>query len=598
MTNTPLLANKHASQTACEYDLKPRSNMAIAAVNVTLAFEHEGEPILSGINCSIKEGETVLLLGPSGCGKSSLALCLAGLYPYAIDSHVEGSIHVYGKPIEQYGSGEVAQLIGIVFQDFESQFCMLRVEEEIAFCLENRNCPRADMESIIHEALEKTGLLAWRQAYIHELSGGMKQKLALACALALRVQMLVLDEPTSNLDPYTRQQFAALVAELAQKEGVALLIIEHQLDDWIGLADRLLVMNEHGELVFDGLPAVYFEKHAAEAKSYGIWLPQALKLQRTLQQTVSFCSTASELAHYPALTDDDLLRMLLPLSEEDRQAAIHMLTPLKPKPAYQQRRTVLKAEGLAYQRQGRSIIRNVSLDLYEGEWVALVGPNGAGKSTLASLLSGLAQPSDGHILLLDLPLHRYSERELRAHIGYVFQNPEHQFITDTVFDELAFGMRLQHVEEEEVCSRVAETLARFRLSKVAKANPFSISQGQKRRLSVASVLMDIQQLLICDEPTYGQDAFTAKQLMDMLQLRAQAGATVLMISHDMEWVQAYADRVLVLDQGQIRYNGCPFELWTNHPELVEACHLRMPMNFAIAKRLQALICARKEVKGL
>lgn len=597
MTSTPLLANEHVFHSAWEHDLEPDPNIAIAALNVTLAFEHESEPILSGIECSIKNRETILLLGPSGCGKSSLAFCLAGLYPYAIDSYVEGSIQVYGKPIEQYGSGEVAQLIGIVFQDFESQFCMLRVEEEVAFCLENRNCLRSEMEPIIHEVLEKVGLLAWRQAYIHELSGGMKQKLALACSLALRVKMLVLDEPTSNLDPYTRRQFAALIAELAKKEGVSLLIIEHQLDDWIGLADRLLVMNERGELVFNGLPTDYFEQHAAEAKSHGIWLPQAFELQRNLQQTVFSYSIAPTLTHYPALTDDDLLNMLLPLSEEIQQAAVRMLTPAKPRPTRKQRRIVLKAEGLAYQRQGRTIIHNESLNLYEGEWAALVGPNGAGKSTLASLLSGLTQPSDGHILLQDLPLHRYAERELRAHIGYVFQNPEHQFIADTVFDELAFGMRLQHVEEEEVNTRVMETLARFRLSKVAKANPFSISQGQKRRLSVASILTDSQQLLLCDEPTYGQDAYTSKQLMDMLHMRVQAGATVLMITHDMEWVQAYADRVIVLDQGHIRYDDCPSELWTKHPELVEACHLRMPMNFAIAERLQALISARKEVEG-
>ncbi|WP_430112795.1 ABC transporter ATP-binding protein [Paenibacillus sp. B1-33] len=597
MTSTLLLPNEQASPATREDDIEPHPNIAIAALNVSLAFEHESEPILSGIECSIMDGETVLLLGPSGCGKSSLAFCLAGLYPYAIDSFVEGSIQVYGKPIEQYGSGEVAQIIGIVFQDFESQFCMLRVEEEVAFCLENRNCPRTDMEPIIYEVLEKVGLLGWRQAYIHELSGGMKQKLALACALALRVKMLVLDEPTSNLDPYTRRQFAALIAELAQKEGVSLLIIEHQLDDWIGFADRLLVMNERGELAFDGLPAAYFEQHAAEAKSHGIWLPQAFELQRTLQQTVSSYCSASGLTHYPALTDDELLNMLLPLSAEIQKAAVRILTPAKPKPSQQQRRTVLKAEGLAYQRQGRSIIHNASLTLYEGEWAALVGPNGAGKSTLASLLSGLTQPSDGHILLQDLPLHRYAERELRAHIGYIFQNPEHQFITDTVFDEIAFGMRMQHVEEEEVNTRVAEALARFRLSKVAKANPFSISQGQKRRLSVASVLTDSQQLLLCDEPTYGQDAYTSKQLMDMLQMRVQAGATVLMITHDMEWVQAYADRVIVLDQGHIRYDGCPSELWTKHPELVEACHLRMPINFAIAEQLQALIFARKEVEG-
>ena len=609
MASPALLNSKHPAQLTIQHDVEHGSHNALEATDLTLAFETEGEPVLSNINVTLHEGETVLLLGPSGCGKSSLAFCLTGLYPHAIDSLVEGSVLVYGKPIEQYDSGEAAQHIGIVFQDFESQFCMLRVEEEIAFCLENRDCPRTEMESMIQEVLEKVGLLAWRHAYIHELSGGMKQKLALACALALRVHVLVLDEPTSNLDPYTRHQFAALIAELARKEGMALLIIEHQLDDWIGMANRLLVMDEDGALVFDGLPASYFRHHASEAKSRGIWLPQALELQQFIREWFNRSNSSDSSNHddssnifdfsnydeqfvhqhlesaEPALTDEDLLDLMLSLPESAQQDVMRILTSAQSNGSPREPEKVLQANNLVYRRKGRVILDHVSLTLHAGEWVALVGPNGAGKSTLASLLSGLTQPEEGQIILNGMPLHRYAERELRAFIGYVFQNPEHQFITDTVFDELAFGMRLQLLSEEEVQQHVGEALTRFRLNKVANANPFSISQGQKRRLSVASVLTDSQQLLLCDEPTYGQDAYTSKQLMDTLQARTQAGATVLMITHDMEWVQTYADRIIVLDEGCIQFDGSPSKLWKEHPELVEKCHLRMPMNFAVTSRL-------------
>ncbi|TQR45146.1 ABC transporter ATP-binding protein [Paenibacillus popilliae] len=611
MASPALLISKHPAQLTIQHDVEYGSHIALEATDLTLAFETEGEPVLSNINVTLHEGETVLLLGPSGCGKSSLAFCLTGLYPHAIDSLVEGSVLLYGKPIEQYDSGEAAQHIGIVFQDFESQFCMLRVEEEIAFCLENRDYPRTEMESMIQEVLEKVGLLAWRHAYIHELSGGMKQKLALACALALCVHVLVLDEPTSNLDPYTRHQFAALIAEMARKEGMALLIIEHQLDDWIGMANRLLVMDEDGALVFDGLPASYFKHHAAEAKSRGIWLPQALELQQFIREWFNRSNSSDgnndddsinifDFSNYdeqsvhqhlesaePALTDEDLLNLLLSLPKFAQQDVMRILTSAQSNGSPRKPEEVLQAHNLVYRRKGRVILDHVSLTLHSGEWVALVGPNGAGKSTLASLLSGLTQPEEGQILLNGMPLHRYAERELRAFIGYVFQNPEHQFITDTVFDELAFGMRLQLLSEEEVQQHVGEALTRFRLNKVANANPFSISQGQKRRLSVASVLTDSQQLLLCDEPTYGQDAYTSKQLMDTLQARTQAGATVLMITHDMEWVQSYADRIIVLDEGSIRYDGSPTKLWREHPELMKKCHLRMPMNFAVASRLLA-----------
>ncbi|MBN3523975.1 ABC transporter ATP-binding protein [Paenibacillus apiarius] len=573
--------------------------MAVIAESLALAFEEHGEPVFSDIDAAVREGETVLLLGPSGCGKSSLAFCLTGLYPYAVDSQVKGRVSVYGKPLADYESGDIAQLIGIVFQDFESQFCMLRVEEEIAFCLENRNCPRTDMDSAIHEVLNKVGLNDWRHAFIHELSGGMKQKLALACALALRTRMLVLDEPTSNLDPHARRQFAGLVAELSRKEGLALLIIEHQLDDWIGLADRLLVMDADGTIAYDGLPASYFKHRVIEAKAHGIWLPRALELQQALAEDLPASGKAdgtagnalADTAMYtgdPPLTEQQLLAALCSLPREAQATALRLLTPTKTKRPHTRDRVLLQANGLVYRRQGRAVIDGVTLALHAGEWVALVGPNGAGKSTIASLLSGLTRPDVGHILLQGIHLHRYAERELRASIGYVFQNPEHQFIADTVRDELAFSLRLQGIGEEEVQRQVAGTLTRFRLTKMEDANPFSLSQGQKRRLSVAAVLTDSQQLLICDEPTYGQDAYASKQLMEMLHSRVQGGAAVLMITHDMEWVEAYADRVIVLSEGQIRYDGSPAALWREHASLLEANHLRMPMNYSVAEQLRTL----------
>ncbi|WP_019420951.1 ABC transporter ATP-binding protein [Paenibacillus sp. OSY-SE] len=598
MTAGQLLATgRNHSASVPAGDDQHDSRKAIMAEGLALAFEEHNAPVLANIDAAVHDGETVLLLGPSGCGKSSLAFCLTGLYPYAIDSHVEGRVSIYGKPLADYESGDIAQLIGIVFQDFESQFCMLRVEEEIAFCLENWNCPRADMDHIIREVLDKVGLNDWRHAFIHELSGGMKQKLALACALALRTRMLVLDEPTSNLDPYARRQFANLVTELALKEGLTLLIIEHQLDDWIGIADRLLVMDAYGTIVYDGLPAPYFKHHVAEAKAHGIWLPRALELQQALAEDLSMVGKATDVssrdfadiaedADDPPLTEQQLLAKLSSLPRDAQATALSLLTPLKTKRSYTEDRVFLQAHELVFRRKGRAVINGVSLTLRAGEWVALVGPNGAGKSTLASLLSGLTQPDEGNILLQGIHLHRYAERELRAFIGYVFQNPEHQFIADTVRDELAFGLRLQGISEEDVQSQVTDTLTRFRLTKIADANPFALSQGQKRRLSVAAVLTDSQQLLMCDEPTYGQDAYASHQLMDMLHSRVQADAAVLMITHDMEWVEAYADRVIVLSEGQIRYDGSPASLWTEHASLLEAYHLRMPMNYSVAGRLR------------
>lgn len=589
---------------------------AIEAEGLTLAFAAGADPILSGIDVRIGDGETALLLGPSGCGKSSLALCLAGLYPHAIDSEVQGRVFVYGKPVSDRSAGDAPWAAGIVFQDFESQFCLLRVEEEIAFCLENLGCPREEMDGRISGALAAVDLAAWRKAPIHELSGGMKQRLALACAIAMETRLLVLDEPTSNLDPASRRQFAALVRELARARGLAVLVIEHQLDEWIGQADRLLVMDAGGAIAYDGPPAAYYAGAAPEAP--GIWQPGPLRLYRELKRLVP-----GEEPRAPAavLTEQDLAAELARWSEAGQERALRALTAPSPagcRPAGEQSgggtggdqaggrsggvraagtadpAPLLEAEGLRFRRGGRPVADGISLTLRAGEWVAIAGPNGAGKSTLASLLSGLNEPEAGTVRLQGKPLGDYTEKKLRTWIGYVFQNPEHQFITDTVADELAFGLRLQGIAPAAIERAVQEALRRLRLENAAQASPFSLSQGQKRRLSVASALTDEQRLLILDEPTYGQDADTTRELMDMLGERVRRGDAVIMITHDMELAHAYADRIIVLRDGRAAYDGPPATLWSDYAELAADCQLLPPLRCAAAGRLAELIASGRE----
>lgn len=570
---------------------------AIEAEGLALAFEAGADPVLSGIDVRIGDGETVLLLGPSGCGKSSLALCLAGLYPHAIDSEVQGRVLVYGKPVAELAAGDTPWAAGIVFQDFESQFCLLRVEEEIAFCLENLDCPQNEMDGRISGALAVVDLAAWREAPIHELSGGMKQRLALACAIAMETRLLVLDEPTSNLDPAARRQFAALVRDLARARGLAVLVIEHQLDEWIGQADRLLVMDAAGAIAYDGPPAAYYA--GAVPAAPGIWLPGPLRLYRELRRLVPGEEPPALAA---VLAEQDLAAELARWSEAGQASALQALAAPSPSggtlgggrtgdpgPAL-----LLEADGLCFRRGGRTVADGISLTLRAGEWVAIAGPNGAGKSTLASLLSGLNEPDAGTVRLKGKPLGDYSEKELRAWIGYVFQNPEHQFITDTVADELAFGLRLQGIAPAAIERAVQEALRRLRLESAAQASPFSLSQGQKRRLSVASALTDEQRLLILDEPTYGQDADTTRELMDMLGERVRRGDAVVMITHDMELAHAYADRIMVLRKGRAAYDGPPASLWSDHAELAADCQLLPPLRCAAYGRLTELIARRRE----
>lgn len=572
--------------------------------------EVSGKTILNSVTLSLHEGEILLLLGPGGCGKSSLSLCLNGIYPHAVESIVGGCIRLYGEPLELQDPGITARTVGIVFQDPESQFCMLRVEEELAFCLENIGCPSSEISARIDDALHLVNLSEYRCDAIHTLSGGQKQRLALACALALRPKVLILDEPTSNLDPGSAWLLAKQIHAIRKIYPMAVLLIEHQLDAWMEYVDRLAVMGTEGTILYEGPPAEYFSHYTDEADKLGIWQPGAAVLHRQLTEAVctpdrvpEACKDSPplsirrlvdwwtsqswdirlgakkwlELQHITASTsrlDNEYTSSGAPFPDGVGNQVFTLATGLAPKPPAD---PILQAEKLSLQRGNRQIVKELSFTMDSGELVALVGPNGAGKSTLAALLAGLVKPSSGSIQLGGVPLPRWREPELRQRIGMIFQHPEHQFVASSVQEELAYSLRLQKMNETYIQERVYNLLTQFRLSGHEDSSPFSLSQGQKRRLSVASMLGDEQQILLCDEPTFGQDAYAALELMLGLRARTDRGLAVMMITHDMELVDRFADRVIVMKEGRLVFDGSPRSLWAMGPEVLDQFNLLPPL---------------------
>lgn len=574
-------------------DETSRSAAAIEVRDLTLQYEEEAPLILNGITFDLIPGEMLLLLGPSGSGKSSLALCLNGIYPQEIESLVTGSVRIWGRPMVEQSAALHAQTVGIVFQDVDSQFCMLTVEEEVAFCLENVECPHERIRSRMDEALEMVDLLPYRAAQIHTLSGGMKQRLAIACALALRPGILVLDEPTANLDPLATRNLAQLISSLRKKHGITVLLIEHQLDAWMADIDRIALMDLEGQICRMAAPGEFFSKYRAELEQMGIWVPGPVSLQRQLSEYVPGSAdvlplTAEELIHYwvsrPKLEQGQVIDYLQKSSE----------LSLYSRGDGERHAPALEAHGMTFYRQDRPVIQNVSLRVRAGEFIAITGPNGAGKSTLAGLLSGLLTPKEGRVLAGGEDMIRVPESVIRKRVGLVFQHPEHQFVTDKVSEELAFGLRLQGKSEEEVQLRTAELLAEFRLSHLADYSPYALSQGQKRRLSVASMLVEEQQVLICDEPTYGQDAYASLRLLEALKSRVRQGLTVIMITHDMEWVRAYATRVIVMMDGKIELDDSPSALWHWPEERLAEAKLVLPLEIQLARALETDISIRTE----
>lgn len=571
--------------------------MALVAHNLSLYLdENDSSPLFSSINIQLQPGKLTLLLGPSGSGKSSLALCLNGIYPHAIEGNVQGEILLGQNNISSMNASSIAKHVGIVFQDPDSQFCMLKVEDELAFCLENVGTLVSEIDTRIDEALSLVALKEYRYADIQSLSGGMKQRLSIACALALKPKVLILDEPTSNLDPISTKGIAACIDRLKQEHNIAVLLIEHQLDGWMPYVDQLAVLGKEGTFEFQGDAVDYFSNHVTEAAKLGIWIPTAVTLHEELQLYCdSKCKTVIE-AEAP-LCADELFEKWIAMPASIRHHALQYLNRNRSKIFKHNKRPshlspLLELERVSFTRKCRrskkNIINNINLCIPQGEFIALVGPNGAGKSTLAGLMSGLLKPTQGEIKLKTLPLQHYPELELRQMLGLIFQHPEHQFVTESVYDELAFSMREQGLSESSIHERVIGLLEQYRLSQHRHVSPFSLSEGQKRRLSVAAMLSEQQGLLICDEPTYGQDQYSTQEIMDALNLRVSQGMSVLMITHDMEIVEQYCHRVIVLNQGKIAFDGPTSQLWQLTDEQLAYYHLNKPISVHLAQQLEAM----------
>jgi energy-coupling factor transport system ATP-binding protein len=446
-----------------------------------------------GADLRIEHGERVLLLGPSGAGKSTLLAALAGLLPED-SGEQEGTVEIDGLDPRK-----ARERVGIVFQDPETQLVMARCGDDVAFGLENRGVPADEIWPRVDEALRRVGFPYGRDRSTAALSGGEQQRLALAGILALRPDLLLLDEPTANLDPVG----ATLVREsiaTALRPDTTLILVEHRVAEALPLVDRVVVLAPGGGVTADGSPDTVFATHGDALAAAGVWIPSR------------------------------------PIAPRPPRTA-----PGEP---------LLTAEALGLPPR----LGPLDLTVRAGEALAVLGPNGAGKSTLALLLGGLLKPGTGRVTAstalagrdAGTPPHRWRAPALAGRIGSVFQDPEHQFVTSTVFEELALGPRRTGRSETETRAIVDELLGRLRLDRLARANPYTLSGGEARRLSVATALATAPRLLVLDEPTFGQDRRTWIELVELLAELRDAGHGIVTVTHDAEFVAALADRTVTL----------------------------------------------------
>jgi energy-coupling factor transporter ATP-binding protein EcfA2 len=580
----PFTGNAEDAMSGPHSDPGGTSSAIVDLRDITYTYEGETSPVINGVSLRVEPGEFVLILGPSGCGKSTLLNVLNGTIPHTLRGELGGHAVVCGKSVPDTKVTNFATEVGMVFQDPEAQIINTRVRDEVCFGLENLCRPADEIMARQAEALAYVGLPDAGDLSIFDMSGGQKQRVSIAAVLAARPRLLVLDEPTANLDPAGMAEVFAVLHRLNREFGTTIIMVEHRVDE---LADRVtrVIMMDRGEVVFDGKPRAAFarrrEGHSEEAETIATsaWFPQvsefALELATAAGIAVAPDVMPLNVTEAVAFAEGVMARGLV-------QSTAKPAAPESAAPG--EKLLSIRDLTFGYTRE-RPILKNVSLELETRSIVALLGQNGSGKTTLARALIGINPVERGTVYLGDRDISDLGPREISAEIGYVFQNPDHQFVTDQIDEEVAYGLKVRGYAEDFIARRVDEVLDIVDLARYRHRSPFNLSLGERRRLSVATMLVLEPRLLVLDEPTIGQDHERAQHLMRLMdRLRERYATTILMITHDVRLVAEWADRAIALRGGGIAFDGEPEALFAQADLLKESALLPPPI-FEVSKAL-------------
>lgn len=535
--------------------------------NFSFKYRSQKEPTLQDINLAIYPGEKVLIVGPSGSGKSTLAHCINGLVPFSYQGEITGTYTVAGQNPKELGIFGLSKLVGTVLQDTDGQFVGLTVAEDIAFALENDKVSQPEM----FERVDKVAKTVEVETVLHQapgaLSGGQKQRVSMAGVMIDQVDILLFDEPLANLDPATGKRAIELIEQIHQKEKTTVVIIEHRLEDALTCgADRIIVVGD-GRIVADMTPdellaGDILQKEGIREPLYVTALKYA-GCQITKESAPSDIKTM-QLTAYKDKVGEWFRQTVIPAKEEKEDVVLEV-----------------KDLEFAY-RPGKPVLQDISFRVKQGEMLSIVGKNGAGKSTLSNLICGFLTPDKGSILLRGQDISNQSIKERGESIGLVMQNPNQMISKAMIYDEVALGLQVRGVAPEEIEKRVYETL------KICGLYPFrnwpisALSYGQKKRVTIASILVMNPDILILDEPTAGQDYRHYTEIMEFLkEINQSRGITIIMITHDMHLMLEYTDRALVIADGRLLADKKPSEILTED-ELTKKAYLKKTSLYDLA----------------
>jgi len=499
---------------------------------LTYYYPNSSKPALNNVNLTIQDGSFVLVAGPSGSGKSTLCKSINGLVPHFYGGKFSGEVEVEELNTLKHTPRDLAKIVGMVFQEPENQLVSLSVEREIAFTLENFGYPPELMPKKIEEVLYALNIPHLRRRATGSLSGGELQKVALGSVLAVHPKILVLDEPTSQLDPKSAEEILNVVKNLNDELGVTVIVTEHRLDRVIQHVDQLILM-KNGEIKRIGDPETAISN--INPRLDGVSIPPVSELGIKLGVTPI------------PLTVKEGRRVLKPFFKRTRRVVFKKRVLVDP--------PLLEVKNVWFSYNGKDALKNVTFKVSQGEFVAVIGRNASGKTTLARILTGLLKPYRGDVLLNGSSIKEKTVAELAGKIGYVPQNPEDALFADTVESEVSFILKNLGLDKREITRRVNSILEKFGIANLKGRYPLDLSSGEKQRVALASILVFRPEVLVLDEPTRGMDANCKKALMNVLNSYKSDGTSIIFMSHDVELIAKHVDRVIILSDGEIVYDG-------------------------------------------
>lgn len=534
--------------------------------DLSYTYPQADRPALKNINLTINKGEFILLTGPSGCGKTTFCRTLNGLIPKFYNGKMVGQVIVNGLDTAKYSTMELAQHVGLIFQNPDNQIFALTVEKDIAFGLENLGKNREKMYKEIDWAAGVTGINHLRQRATHELSGGQKQRLTIASVLAMHPSIIVLDEPTSFLDPVGAEHIFEVLDHLNKDLEITVILIEHRIDIAAKYADRIIVFDQ-GEVRSDGTPVEILSRE--DTRLLGVGIPRILSLAKLLKYKKRF-------PPYPLSAEQFYQALISDLPRKKEKITKKVTSEVKELSGEHHHQPLIELRNVYFDYPGNvQALKSVDLTIHQGDFIAIMGENGAGKTTLVKHFNGLLRPKKGDVFFDGVNVSEKSVAQLARRIGLVFQNPDDQLFEETVEKEISFALHNFGMNESFIEKRVNWALNLLDIDQYKEKSPFALSGGERKRVALASVLAWDPDVLVLDEPTIGQDYGQKERLRHFLvQLRTQ-GKTVIIVTHDVEFVAESQPRIVLMAGGRVVTEGTTKEIMTN-PEALKLCSVAQP----------------------